>query len=130
VIGHIGNANGRYAYHLHFDVARVDLALHPTDWPNTNLARLLATYFDPQKFIREHRGAQLQGGNGAQPDVRVITASPRLRVRKSPSMGAAIVGYVPEGATVTLLGGMEGWGLIGDPVGGWIDLQWTRQAAR
>jgi murein DD-endopeptidase MepM/ murein hydrolase activator NlpD len=52
-IGTIGNAEGRQAWHLHFDMAWIDLGRKPGDWPNTDRARLLRTYVDPLKFIRE-----------------------------------------------------------------------------
>lgn len=128
-IGRIGNANGRFAYHLHFDVARVDLGAAPMDWPNTDLRRLKATYFDPAKFIREHRGIELQEGPGAQPTRRVITAEPRLRIRKEPTTSAAVVGYVATGTVVVQLSERDGWGLIAEPLAGWIDLKWTRLSA-
>ena len=125
-IGRIGNANGRYAYHLHFDVARCDLASRPTDWPNTDLKRLLATYFDPQKFIREHLQI-LEGPDSPSEGRRQITAMPRLRVRKEPSGQAAIVGYVSLNTVVTTLAERNGWALIAEPVSGWIDVKWTKK---
>ena len=125
-IGRIGNASGRYAYHLHFDVARADLGQHPTDWPNTDLQRLLATYFDPRQFIIEHRGGQ--GGDVPLTMQRVVTADPRLHVRQAPDLTAPIAGYVLKDAVVTLLDERDGWGLIANPVSGWIFLEWTRPA--
>lgn len=50
----IGNAAGRYPYHLHFDLARADLCAKPGDWPGTDKARLLRDYYDPLVFLREH----------------------------------------------------------------------------
>lgn len=125
-IGRIGNAHGRYAFHLHYDIARVDFEAHPTDWPNTDLKRLLATYFDPARFTREHRGVQLPSAEGARLTRRIITANPRLRIRKEPRFSAAIVGYVHKDTIVITLSEHDGWALIADPVAGWIDLNWTR----
>jgi murein DD-endopeptidase MepM/ murein hydrolase activator NlpD len=126
-IGRIGNANGRYAYHLHFDVARVDLGEHPTDWPNADLKRLRTTYFDPKQFILDH--LQILEGGETVPLSRVVGASPRLRIRKDATVKSAIVGYVEHGAVVKTLTERDGWGLIAEPVPGWIDLKWTRLCA-
>lgn len=124
-IGTIGNAEGRTAWHLHYDLARVDLGERPTDWPGTDIKRLRQTYFDPRQFILEHRALHL-AEPGAQPTRRIITAEPRLRIRKEPNYQAAVVGYAPTHAVVITLSERQGWALIADPVPGWIDLQWTR----
>lgn len=57
LLGHIGNARGRFAYHLHYDVARVDLRATPTHWPGDNLPAVRAAYYDPLRFTRDHHGA-------------------------------------------------------------------------
>ncbi len=57
-IGAIGNANGRYPFHLHFDIARIDLGARPGDWPGVNPGRVLRDYVDPLKFILGHRPSQ------------------------------------------------------------------------
>lgn len=53
-IAQVGSGGGLYPYHLHFDIAKIDLGLHPGDWPNTDLKRLLRDYLDPLKYIQEH----------------------------------------------------------------------------
>lgn len=53
-LGNIGNAGGRYPYHLHFDVARPDsrMAQFPLDWPGQDKSRVERDYLDPAKFLR------------------------------------------------------------------------------
>ena len=55
MIGHVGNAFGAYAFHLHYDLARIDLGASPSDWPGDNLPRVLRDYYDPLVFTLEHR---------------------------------------------------------------------------
>ncbi len=55
MIGRIGNAFDRYAYHLHYDVARIDLGQNPADWPGDDRGRVLRDYLDPQAFTIAHR---------------------------------------------------------------------------
>jgi murein DD-endopeptidase MepM/ murein hydrolase activator NlpD len=62
-IANIGNAGGRYPYHLHFDIAKPDarMARYPLDWPS-NPSRGLSVraaenavrhdYFDPTQFLK------------------------------------------------------------------------------
>lgn len=55
-IANVGNADGRFAYHLHFDLSHTTiLESQPGDWPKLNLNRLLANYVDPQDFIAKNR---------------------------------------------------------------------------
>jgi murein DD-endopeptidase MepM/ murein hydrolase activator NlpD len=46
-VGTVGNANGRYAYHLHYDIASIDLGATPGDWPGMNLAKVKGNYVNP-----------------------------------------------------------------------------------
>ena len=66
LIGHIGNAFNRYAYHLHYDVARIDLGKNPTDWPGDDPGRVMRDYLDPLAFTTAHRPAQ------AKPKVQLL----------------------------------------------------------
>lgn len=55
-IANVGNADGNFAYHLHFDLSLTDvLDTSPGDWPKLNLNRVLADYIDPREFIEENR---------------------------------------------------------------------------
>ncbi len=55
VIGRVGNAFNRYAYHLHYDVANIDLGQSPADWPGDDSGRVLRDYVDPLSFTAAHR---------------------------------------------------------------------------
>ena len=58
-IGRIGNAEGQFPYHLHFDISPTNtLGRNPEDWPGTDEARLKRDYVDPIGFIRRNRPMQ------------------------------------------------------------------------
>jgi len=55
-IAKVGNAEGLFAYHLHFDLSPTSiLASQPWHWPKLNRDNLLANYVDPQDFVRTNR---------------------------------------------------------------------------
>jgi len=55
-ISKVGNAEGLFAYHLHFDLSPTAiLASQPWHWPKLNRDNLLANYIDPLDFIRNNR---------------------------------------------------------------------------
>jgi murein DD-endopeptidase MepM/ murein hydrolase activator NlpD len=55
-IAKVGNAFGRFAYHLHFDLSPTNiLDQQPQHWPAKNLNNLLANYIDPRDFIMKNR---------------------------------------------------------------------------
>ncbi|NDJ51973.1 MAG: peptidoglycan DD-metalloendopeptidase family protein, partial [Chloroflexi bacterium] len=55
-IARIGNAYGKLAFHLHFDIAKTDiLERYPGHWPGLNLGAVYQHYYDPLTFIRENR---------------------------------------------------------------------------
>ena len=55
-IGKIGNAFGRWAYHLHFDLSPTTiLETNPAHWPGTNRTATFANYVDPKEFITANR---------------------------------------------------------------------------
>lgn len=55
-IGQVGNSDGRFAYHLHFDMARTDIMeRNPNHWPGASYEGVLAHYIDPKTFIQQHR---------------------------------------------------------------------------
>ena len=55
-IANVGNADGEFAYHLHFDLSHTTvLESSPGDWPKLNLNRVLANYVDPREFIVNNR---------------------------------------------------------------------------
>jgi len=57
LIGTVGNAEGTQAWHLHYDVARIDLGVKPTDWPGDDAARVARDYIDPLSWTRERHAA-------------------------------------------------------------------------
>jgi len=55
-IAKVGNAFGRFAYHLHFDLSTTNiLETNPEHWPGRNLTELLQNYVDPRMFIEANR---------------------------------------------------------------------------
>jgi len=52
-IGKVGNAEGTQAWHLHYDLARINLGEKPTDWPGDDEPRVRRDYFDPLAFTQE-----------------------------------------------------------------------------
>ena len=57
-IAQIGNAEGKLAYHLHFDIAKTSvLETNAAHWPGNNLASVQNNYADPRQWIIDHRPA-------------------------------------------------------------------------
>ncbi|MBK9749708.1 MAG: peptidoglycan DD-metalloendopeptidase family protein [Chloroflexi bacterium] len=55
-IGRVGNAFGRYAYHLHFDLSPTNiLEANPSHWPARDKVATFANYVDPKDFILANR---------------------------------------------------------------------------
>jgi murein DD-endopeptidase MepM/ murein hydrolase activator NlpD len=55
-IGTVGNAFGRWAFHLHFDLSPTTiLETNPGHWPAKNREALLNNYVDPRDFITNNR---------------------------------------------------------------------------
>ncbi|MCC7448389.1 MAG: M23 family metallopeptidase [Anaerolineae bacterium] len=57
----VGNAFGRWAYHLHFDISHhPDRLLRvPDDWSASSAAQVKSIYTDPKAYIQAHRPASL-----------------------------------------------------------------------
>ncbi len=130
-IARVGNADGRYPYHLHYDLAWIDLGARPGDWPGDDLRRVERDYLDPMIFTRLPNA--LEGGEGARKARLRITAAPSLRVRSLPALDAPIVGNLPFNFIVDQLEGRTGWGRVdaqigGKRIAGWISLAWTKPA--
>lgn len=52
----VGNANGRFVPHLHFDLSPTTIfETRPSDWPGTDYARLIKNYIDPLQWIQRNR---------------------------------------------------------------------------
>jgi murein DD-endopeptidase MepM/ murein hydrolase activator NlpD len=55
-IASVGNADGAYPYHLHFDISPTTiLNSQPWHWPKLNLNNLLTNYVEPRAFIAKFR---------------------------------------------------------------------------
>lgn len=55
-IANVGDADGLFSYHLHFDLSPTTiLEARPWDWPKLDLPRLQQDYIDPQAFIAQNR---------------------------------------------------------------------------
>ncbi len=55
-IADVGNAFGRWAYHLHFDLSPTTiLESNPSHWPAKNRDELFKHYVDPREFILNNR---------------------------------------------------------------------------
>ena len=53
LLGTVGNAEGTQAWHLHYDLAKIDLSEKPTDWPGDDEPRVRRDYYDPLTFTRD-----------------------------------------------------------------------------
>ena len=55
-ISSVGNAEGAFPYHLHFDLSPTSiLQTHPEHWPTLDLNNLLVNYVDPRQFVLDNR---------------------------------------------------------------------------
>ncbi len=55
-ISNVGNAEGIFPYHLHFDLSPTDiLEREPWDWPKLSLFRIQRDYVDPRQYIADNR---------------------------------------------------------------------------
>ncbi len=55
-IANVGNADGTYPYHLHFDISPTTiLDTQPGHWPRLDLNNLLTNYVDPRLFVAQNR---------------------------------------------------------------------------
>lgn len=119
----VGNADGRYPYHLHYDMARIDLKKKPGDWPGNDLQRVLRDYYSPRDVMKSQ---QLEGG--ACPRVVRIVATPHLNVRAEPSAGSQKIGQLAYDTLAYVSGETEAadWLQINYPLNGWIMAKWTQ----
>lgn len=89
----VGNAYGKWAFHLHFDMSNhpTRLQAEPADWSASTLEQMKAIYIDPKQFISTHRPPALQGGLW-------IVAPAGLNLREAPN--GTIIKAIPFGTPV------------------------------
>jgi hypothetical protein len=130
-IANVGNGEGLFPYHLHFDISRTDiLANRPSHWPGSSIQLVRAHYVDPKQWLQNHMG------DGVQPimipattRVVYVIATIGLRVRKNHSTTSKQVGSFVYGTRVTIEqqtvdDGPYTWGHIsgGNHNGDWMAL--------
>jgi hypothetical protein len=153
-IAHVGNAYGRFAYHLHFDVSLTNvLKVRPWDWPGTDQDRLYRDYVNPTRFLQENGMAtdqdklkavrdslsgalEIVNGMLAAPQPTpapaikqaTVIADPSMNVRAGPGTTFADIGdaFKGERYNVKDAEGAAGWVVIvdGPKAGGYLSKQY------
>lgn len=95
-------------YHLHFDIARKDLSVKPSDWPGLNIERVKADYVDPKQYIIDSRRPEV-------PMAIELETADRLNLRISPDVSATRITVMPAQTKVTQI--------ATDPDNQWANLQ-------
>jgi hypothetical protein len=105
----VGNGNGMFAYHLHFDISLTDqLAKYPGDWPGTRMDLVKLNYTDPVPWLkREHTidvspippGEQPPPPPPDEPDI-LFTQIERLAMRTDHRTNAGLIRRLPKGTKV------------------------------
>jgi hypothetical protein len=94
-ICNIGNADGQYPYHLHFDWSETEiLATSPGDWPRLDLARLRRDYADPKERLALYAGWD----HTARVTMQLVV---NLRLRLIPTKTAGVVRVMQSGELVS-----------------------------
>jgi murein DD-endopeptidase MepM/ murein hydrolase activator NlpD len=107
-IANVGNGEGLFPYHLHFDVSTTDVLLTKAwHWPGSDLALVKANYVDPKEWLLAHVKGE-SGGIGIQPppppntqDV-YISATIGLKVRQNHSTTSTSMTVLTRGTKVTI----------------------------
>ncbi len=102
-IAKVGNGEGLFSYHLHFDISQTDRLRHmPGDWPGHSRARVHTDYVNPQEWLQVH----IIGDNDGVviPPVRdwYVVATLGLRVRENHSTSAIQVGSLVFGSKISI----------------------------
>lgn len=107
-IGQIGNAFGKFSYHLHFDISLTRILLnHPGHWPGNNLEAVVKHYVEPRSFISISRPK-----NPIQPGRVKGYTTGNVNFRCGPSTSFRIYKSLFKGETVTILQEFNGWKLL------------------
>lgn len=130
-IANVGNGEGLFPYHLHFDISRTDILVdRPSHWPGSNIQLVRAHYVDPKLWLQNHVGDGLQPViNPVNMRVVYVIATIGLRVRDDHSTASQQVGALVYGTRValeeeTVDDGLYTWGRIhgGNHNGDWMAL--------
>ena len=123
-ISRVGNAEGLFPYHLHFDISTTDiLRSRPWHWPGKDRNAVVANYVDTKAWLQAH----IDAVNVPNSDMLYITATLGMRVRTEHSVSASQVGHLPYGEQVSIDDGSRvdqdsyTWGRI---VGGIYNGRW------
>jgi hypothetical protein len=141
-IGTLGNADGIFAPHLHFDLGRDGtLAIDPTNWPGNNLALVRQLYLDPKSTIERNRpmpiddiiahaqaiieaANQLKTPPPAPTPRTALVNGPQgnVNVRRAPGNGT-VIALVKNGTALKVLDSdTAGWSQIAEGTFNGIDL--------
>lgn len=92
-IAQVGNAYGRWAFHLHFDISTHPTRLNqePYDWSANTAEQVRSIYVDPRAFILAHRPVALT-------NISYVCAPAGLNLRAVPA--GAILKAIPCGTPV------------------------------
>ncbi len=108
-IADVGNAEGLFPYHLHFDISTTDkLRTSASHWPGENQAAVELHYVNPKLWLQAHATATAAPPRRGRPSPAVtptdyfVIASLGLRVRENHSTTARQVGILNFGDKVVI----------------------------
>lgn len=102
-ISDVGNGDGLFAYHLHFDISRTEvLRDKPGHWPGSNRGLVHTHYVNPQEWLQMHVSDGINNLNILLARVYYITATLGLRVREDHRKSALQVGALGYGSRVII----------------------------
>ena len=132
-IAKVGNGEGLFPYHLHFDISLSEvLRTTPGHWPGNNQALVQQHYTDPKIWLRQH----VDGVVIPATQVWFVIAKIGLRVRSRHNTSAKQVGSLRYGTSVRLEDAQRvdedtyTWGRIWGGVynGNWVAMGKTNQS--
>jgi murein DD-endopeptidase MepM/ murein hydrolase activator NlpD len=99
----VGNGDGLFAYHLHFDISLTEaLRNSPGHWPGMNRGLLHQNYVNPQEWLQAHVTDGIMNMNKSIAQIYYVIASLGLRVRQDHSTQATQVGSLKFGSKVSI----------------------------
>jgi hypothetical protein len=147
-IANVGNGEGLFPYHLHFDISTTSqLRTMPTYWPGNDRQGVKHHFIDPQAWLRSQHvvdglpdssNASTDNSHGTIDNSRPVDVNPTrpvwyvtvpqgISVHKSPSASAEKSGSLPKGSKVSINdNGVKKEAMIwvqiagGDFDGGWV----------